>query len=117
MARRLSKGFRISMWIIGVVIGFILLVMIIGAIGDASGRPRLAEIRDESLAFLESHIRKDAGNAVKYFTEAAVYAEDVTVGLSPYLNGEAEISPLQTSRSAIRIERCHRYRQLPNDQG
>lgn len=91
MARRFSKGFKITMSIIGVLVGFILLVMVVGAIGDASARSKLEEIRNGSLAFLESHIRTEKGNAVEYFTEAAEYAADVTIGFYPYLDGESEI--------------------------
>jgi hypothetical protein len=93
MAKGMSRGFKITMGIIGIVIGFILMVMIIGAIGDASARGRLEEIRSSSLVFLESHIRTEQGNAVKYFAEAAEYAKDVTVDFYPYLDGESEISP------------------------
>jgi hypothetical protein len=96
MAMRFSKGFKVTLSIIGVVVGLILLVMIIGAIGDASARGKIKEIRDNSLAFFDAYIRTEQGNAVEYFTEAAEYAKDVTVDFHPYLDGEIEISPRLT---------------------
>jgi hypothetical protein len=93
MAKGMSRGLKITLSIIGVIVVFILLVMVVGAIGDATARGRLDEIRNSSLAFLESYIRKEEGNAEQFFAEAAAYAEDVTVDFYPYLDGTIEITP------------------------
>jgi hypothetical protein len=96
MVKGFSRSFKVTLGIIGVIVAFILLVMLVGAIGDASSRGKLAEIRDSSLAFLKSHIREDEGNAVDYFLEAAALAADADADASPYLNGLSEISPSLT---------------------
>lgn len=111
MAKGMSRGFKITIGIIAVVIVCILLVMVIGSIGDATAKGKVEEIRSNSLAFLKSHAREGEGNAETYFTEAAKNVRDETANVHPYLEGGREISPEVTRAILDNLDAIAKIRQ------
>lgn len=108
---RFSRSFKVVLSVIVVFVVCIILVMAIGAIGDATARGKIEEIRNNSLAFLNSFIREEEGNALESFTQAGELAEDVTVNFLPYLDGEEEISPGLTKAILDNLDAIARIQQ------
>lgn len=92
MARRISKTLKAVIWIVGVIIGIVILVSVIGKIGDKAVSGEVKQAGQDALEYF-SKLQKDGeGNAWVYYEQAMKAASGIASDreLTQYLEGEEE---------------------------
>ena len=77
MAKGSSRIFRLFLGLFIILLGFIVVVSVIGWIGDKSIESKIVADRENALEDLNSLKRHDPGNAWEYYSQAIEKAEKI----------------------------------------